>query len=261
MAATILPFFNLQSANYTLLTSDDVVQFNCASASLTATLPSATLVPVGKRFEVRRSADNIPANILTINTTSSQTIDGRASGSIRLSPSDYMVVISDGSNWQVVTLQETVAAEYNIGAATLTLANATNYFTDFGTKETDTHSAVVNAGVGLQTSTATAWKFVAPVAGRYMITSSCLFPQGNTTSITTETAIYINSVQKMYSLTGGQSSGVIGGGVQATVSGTIRLNAGDAIQVLLYNYNSATGNQTLVGSGPGNRISIIKVGN
>lgn len=158
MPFTSISNFSLQSANYTLLGSDDVVQFNCSSGSLTATLLSASLVPVGKRYEIRRSADATPANALTINTTSAQTIDGRASASVILSPSDYLVVVSDGSNWQVVTLQETVASRYTTANAQV-FSNGTATVITTWTKDYDTHSGM-NASTGVYT---------VKVAGRYRV--------------------------------------------------------------------------------------------
>lgn len=160
MAQSILPYYNLQSASYSLTVYDDVVQFNCSTGSFTATLPSAASVPVSKRFEIRRAADATPANTLTVNTTSSQTIDGRASGSIILSPSDYLIVVSDGSNWQVVTLQETVSATYNAYTNTGALSSSTGNLIGWNTKEIDTHSGM-SAGT-----------YTVRVAGLYAITAS-----------------------------------------------------------------------------------------
>lgn len=84
-----------KTANYTLLDIDDVV--NCTSNSFTITLPSAALMN-GKRFVIK----NTGTGTITMNTTSSQTIDGYASGVLTLAQGDSMEVVSNNVNWVIV---------------------------------------------------------------------------------------------------------------------------------------------------------------
>lgn len=233
MSFTNLPYYNPQTANYTLLYSDDVVQFNCSSGSLVATLPTAVGYG-GKRFTIRRAADATPANTLTINTTSSQTIDTRASGSIKLSPSDYAVVISDGSNWQVVTLQETIAASYqNLNVVSNTAGNAYNY----STKIFDTHSAVT-------TGSGNTWRFTAPAPGKYRVSASAY--NANTSQ---------NSIQIVQNGTAvAQSFTPIAGSANMNATATMQLATGDTVYATPTTTHSVS--DTIC-----NVISIEKIGN
>lgn len=83
-----------KTANYTLTEIDDVVV--ATSNSFNFTLPSASLMN-GKEFVMK----NIGSGVITINTTSSQTIDGFASGVLTLNPGDSMTVVSNNVNWYI----------------------------------------------------------------------------------------------------------------------------------------------------------------
>jgi hypothetical protein len=213
MSFTTLINYSTKTANYTLVNSDDVVQFNCASGSLVATLPDATLATVGKRFKVRRAADATIANTLTVNTTSSQTIDTRASGSIHLAPSDYLEVVSDGSNWQVVTLQETISIAYGL---TTSQAVSGNAVIKYDTKLKDTHGAF-STSTGL---------FTAPAAGLYTIL--CQGAQNTATDL----YIKVTGVAKSYIVGMSAANFVFASAI------TWPLNAGDTIGI--YTDNAAT---------------------
>jgi hypothetical protein len=81
-----------KTANYTLLSIDDVV--NCTANSFAITLPSAPLNN-GKRYEIK----NTGAGTITMNTTSGQTIDGNASGVLTIAAGSQMSVVSNNTNW------------------------------------------------------------------------------------------------------------------------------------------------------------------
>jgi hypothetical protein len=85
-----------KSSNYTLTMIDDTVNFTATS---TATLPSA-ITCKGKQFTIKNTATG--TTVITINTTSSQTIDGLASGVITLSSTESITVESTANNWIVV---------------------------------------------------------------------------------------------------------------------------------------------------------------
>jgi hypothetical protein len=80
-----------KTANYTLTFDDYLV--NCTSNSFTITLPSAVGV-AGRMFIIKNTGS---ATTITIATTSSQTIDGSAPGTI--TTLDPLRVMSDGANW------------------------------------------------------------------------------------------------------------------------------------------------------------------
>lgn len=99
--ATIQSKLNLASANlirtvatktasYSLVSTDDFLIFN--GTSLIATLPTAVGI-AGKQFEIT----NTNASVLTIATTSSQTISGSTPS--LLYQWEVLKVISDGANW------------------------------------------------------------------------------------------------------------------------------------------------------------------
>lgn len=82
-----------KTANYTVLTTDYFI--DCTSGTFTVTLPTAASVS-GKIYNIKNSG----TGVITVNTTSSQTIDGGSTASL---PVQYtsISVISDGSNWKV----------------------------------------------------------------------------------------------------------------------------------------------------------------
>lgn len=83
------------TASTTLTSTHTVVLANCASAC-TVTLPTAVGL-TGKIFKIK----SLGAGAMSINTTSSQTIDG--SLTVTPSPNQYadIDVVSDGSNWSI----------------------------------------------------------------------------------------------------------------------------------------------------------------
>ena len=84
------------TGNFTLTSTTTVVMANCASAC-TMTLPTAVGIS-GEMFHIKI----LGAGVVTINTTSAQTIDG--STSIVPNPNQYadIEVISDGSNYEIL---------------------------------------------------------------------------------------------------------------------------------------------------------------
>lgn len=75
-----------------------------------------------------------------------------------------------------------VAARYS-NAATQAVANNTNTFLDFATKNHDTHSAVLGAGNGAQTTSGTTWRYVCPVPGIYQASAAVLITTTTTWAV------------------------------------------------------------------------------
>lgn len=74
-------------------------RFDCTSNAITATLPDATTCAT-KRITL--SKVDAVANAVTINTTSSQTIGGAASGALTLANQNAsLTVVSNGTNWDI----------------------------------------------------------------------------------------------------------------------------------------------------------------
>lgn len=101
-----------KTANYTLTTADQLVGFDTTSGNLVATLPTA----VGNTniFTIEKISSDM--NTLTLNTTSSQTYGGRASGDLVLNfKSQYVTVQSDGANWIITNSNETGVLGFTTG--------------------------------------------------------------------------------------------------------------------------------------------------
>jgi len=69
---------------------------DCTSGTFTVTLETATTA--GQIHNIKNSG----TGIITVATTSSQTIDGGASGSITLAQYDNLTVQSNGANWIIL---------------------------------------------------------------------------------------------------------------------------------------------------------------
>jgi hypothetical protein len=89
-----------KSATYAVTHNDDIIV--CSGASFTVTLPTAVGVS-GKHFVIVHNGTSL-TQVYTLASTSSQTIGGVSAGSYVLySNGDILRVVSDGSNWIVVS--------------------------------------------------------------------------------------------------------------------------------------------------------------
>lgn len=86
-----------KSSNYTITGADDVILADASGGGFTVTLPTA--VGVVKPFTVKKIDSS--SNIVTVATTSAQTIDGGATAQIKVQYAS-LVVVSDNANWNVV---------------------------------------------------------------------------------------------------------------------------------------------------------------
>ena len=83
------------TANYTTLSTDDVI--DCTSGTFDVTLISA----VGRAGKIQH-IKNSGTGLITIKTSSAQTIDGIASGDLVLDQYTSLSVVSDGTNWIII---------------------------------------------------------------------------------------------------------------------------------------------------------------
>lgn len=116
-----------KTAAYTLTATDSVILASATSAAFTVTLPTAAGI-AGRTYTVKKTDSS--ANTVTIATTSSQTIDG-LSTLVLTQQWEYVQVISDGSNWQVIdgTVRSVAGAVTLTDAATITVdASQGNHF-------------------------------------------------------------------------------------------------------------------------------------
>jgi hypothetical protein len=89
------PVILTKTANYTITGTDDLVI--CTANSFTITLPTA-VGRSGKSFKVK----NTGTGVITMASTSSQTIDGLSAGTTQLFQYDSLTFESDGANWVIV---------------------------------------------------------------------------------------------------------------------------------------------------------------
>ena len=84
------------ASSSTITTADNMLIFTGTSAA-TATLPDATTC-IGREYWIKNTSSN--TSLLTVNTTSSQTIDGLSTWLLD-DPNEAVRVISNGANWNV----------------------------------------------------------------------------------------------------------------------------------------------------------------
>lgn len=93
------------TANHTATTSEYLILVNAASGAITVTLPTAVGI-AGREYVVKKI--DTSANLVSIATTSSQTIDGLSSISTDLAQ-DTVTVESDNANWRITNAPDAVS--------------------------------------------------------------------------------------------------------------------------------------------------------
>lgn len=114
--------YTAQTSAYSAAARDFV---NCTSGTFAVTLPTAASI-AGFPIKIKNSG----SGVITLNTTSSQTIDGYASGYIDLSNQyEEITVISDGSNWMIDGYKfKKSSAIFSTGNATANTSRSSNGF-------------------------------------------------------------------------------------------------------------------------------------
>jgi hypothetical protein len=122
------------SSNYRAFTSattiaatDNTVVFTGTSAT-TVTLPTAVGID-GREYWIKNASTTVPTPVLTVATTSSQTIDGNASWTLTVA-NEVIRVISNGANWYVMNQD---VASPNAGNAWVLGGNSVNAVKSLGT--------------------------------------------------------------------------------------------------------------------------------
>jgi hypothetical protein len=101
-SSVVMGYSHTITGTYTMVSTDHVIMADATSAAFTITLPTA----VG--FSGRYTIDAVTSttNIVTLNTTSSQTIDGSSSTTLGTGASGAywtsVDLVSDGANWHTV---------------------------------------------------------------------------------------------------------------------------------------------------------------
>jgi hypothetical protein len=144
---------------YTVSTSDGpvvVVLCNTTSGGFDITLPTA--VGNTQRITILKTVSNNLGP--TLLTTSSQTVNGAASGVIALyRANDFVTVVSDGSNWRIINEKVSISASayrntaQSISTGTITKVQLASESWDYG--------ALFDSS--------TNYRFTAPRTGRYNV--------------------------------------------------------------------------------------------
>ncbi len=229
--------YTAQTTTYSAVINDYV---NCTSGTFTVTLPTA-VGAAGRSIKIK----NTGTGVITIATTSSQTIDGYATNVVQLATTkDSIEVVSDGANWEALSWNISVSASYANTAGTTVTTGFTTM--PFATKYWDTHSAFV-------TDT-----FTAIYTGKYRVSA-----QLTSAPVSLATTGYFvgqvvqagsTSVTKLIGATVGS-----GGSANYSVAGSATLNlvAGDTVIIQLI---SATGTTLSTTTGY-NHFELERVGN
>ena len=89
-----------KTTTYAILLTDFAIICDATSAGFTVTLPDATSTGISRKMYAIKKSDST-ANIVTVATTSAQTIDG-ASGTTLTQQNEVIFLQSDGTNWQLL---------------------------------------------------------------------------------------------------------------------------------------------------------------
>lgn len=188
-------------------------------------------------FDSDASQNVIGATTIVSNLRSGQTISIRCGSSITAAALGSLS-ISKIQSPAVISATETIAASYwlsaNFSASTTTPIN-------FDSKEFDTHSAV--------TTSASAWKFTAPVSGTYQISEQLYLTVGSNTGIT----IYKNG--SAYKFAGNATNN---NGQSHANSTLVQLLAGDTIDLRPIAAVTVAG--AALNTQSASTISILRVG-
>lgn len=224
-----------KTANFTPTVGDVI---NCTSGTFAITLPTAVGV-AGQSIEVVNSG----SGVITINTTSSQTIfqgSALASGVIKMGTAgDTILVVSNGTNWICKHFDVNVRAHYTAASACTGTLNGSFNVTTYGTAVSDIYS-MYSAG------TATI-----PIPGTYQITASnhqnATYALGNTVNV----AIFTNGANGVAGVVTTALSSVE---AHPIVSTSLRLAAGALITVQSANAGTTP---TFGASGSANNYFMI----
>jgi hypothetical protein len=151
------------ATNYRAFTStatagstDNLLVFTGTSAT-TITLPTAVGCS-GRNYVIKNASTTGPTPLLTVATTSSQTIDGAATWLLD-DPYETVTLISDGSNWKVAgqTLPSGSGTSWTQGgngvASLKNLGTTSNYSLPFITNNTEKMRLTNTGSLGIGTST------------------------------------------------------------------------------------------------------------
>lgn len=151
--ALSLNFRTFSGTSTSISSTDNTVVFMGTAAS-TATLPDATTC-IGRMYRIKNASSN--TSLLTIATTSAQTIDGASSWSLD-EQNETITVVSDGTNWYVSSQSlPNALGTWSQGGNSVTAARnfgtTSNYDLPMVTNNTERMRITNGGNVGIGTST------------------------------------------------------------------------------------------------------------
>jgi hypothetical protein len=141
----------------TTASSTDYTLVFTGTAASTVTLPDATIC-AGRIYFIKNASATLPVPVLTVNTTSSQTIDGLTTLLLSQSYSST-IVVSNGTNWNVSaqTAAGASATAWTLGGNTITsiqsIGTTSNYDLPFITNNSEVMRLSATGNMGIGTST------------------------------------------------------------------------------------------------------------
>lgn len=245
-SASGLQALSTKTTTYSVATTDGVLLLDATSAAFTTTLPTA-VGNTGKIFYFKKIDST--ANLCTIATTSSQTIDGVLT--IRMGTQyDELVVVSNGTNWSVLAYDINTSARYVASGSTTIAASGVTTNINFATSVED-RLAMVTTGAS--------WKCTFPFPGLYSFRAGVGFdtPGG---SVLTRLLSFKNGSGTAYSFT---QCAVTGAGEAAymVLADTMRVVATDYIEIRASNSNASTTTTTSTNAATAVFVAIERIGN
>jgi hypothetical protein len=117
------------TTTYTIVATDNTVVFTGTTAT-TVTLPTAVGID-GREYWIKNASTTVPTPVLTVATTSSETIDGNASWTLTQA-NEVIRVISNGGNWYVMN-QDVASANISTGGPWVLGGNSVTTVKSLGT--------------------------------------------------------------------------------------------------------------------------------
>ena len=231
---------------YTATSSDDVILCDASGGNFTLTLPTAAGI-TGKVYWIGNKAST---GVVTIDGSGAETIGGVATRKLA-QLNDFMEIISDGTNWQILATNVKVFATYRTSASstTLTFSTGTEARVDYDTAVIDPYSCV---------TTGASWVFTAPYAMRVYVTASARFSSTNAFVAGEGLELYAKK-NGSSDKTLGYTSNFAGGTIAPSVRGTrtLSLAAGDTVSV--FGLQASGSSINLDQSASYNQIDIVEV--
>lgn len=166
-------------------------------------------------------------------------------------------------NWSSVTeitvgsfVRPVMAARYTSNAAN-NLNHATAYYIDYEDIDFDPYNCVVGAGSGVQSVTGTGFRFLAPVAGKYLVSATCSINSAGTWQAI-QMSIAVNGTEKVRIHNTDSTENVTI--MTAGLSQILSLALGDYVEIQEIERNSTSAAATQNGTSALNTFTIERLG-